>query len=395
MSKFLTAERIVSTALGLLLRETTLPRMVWRDAGGEFAGAKNDTISLRLPAYAPANTRAMRSGTTRDRDTLTERKVDVTLDTNVYKDIRISDEELSLDIGDFGGQVLNPVMLGIVQRLETELASEMTGATYAKTISFNTASDDAWKKLILPARTALNKAHVPMADRYLAVGAAIEEAMLGTDLFVKANESGGTDALTEAIIGRKAGFTIVSCPALPPLEAYAFHKTAYVMSQRAPIVPAGAPWGESRSFQGFALRVVRVLDSDKIEDILATDAWVGTNVVRDAGYFDANGVFVPSEGELGASVTLQTSAAADDIIDAAGHGFVLGDEVVFTALTGGAGLTTNRVYYVIAANLATDTFQVSATPGGSAVDFSTNITAGTVRKNGTELLVRAVKIAGS
>jgi len=82
----------------------------------------------------------------------------------------------------------------------------------------------------------------------------------------------------------------------------------------------------------------------------------------------------------GADVALANpSAAADDIIDtAAAHGFIAGDKVRFTALTGGAGLSTGVDYYVIAANLAATTFQVSTTPGGTAVNFTTDITAGTV-----------------
>ena len=57
----------LSTALGLLTRESALPRTVWRDPVGDFAGAKNDTISVRLPAYAPARTRVLRSGSARTR----------------------------------------------------------------------------------------------------------------------------------------------------------------------------------------------------------------------------------------------------------------------------------------------------------------------------------------
>lgn len=84
----------------------------------------------------------------------------------------------------------------------------------------------------------------------------------------------------------------------------------------------------------------------------------------------------------GSSITLANpSAAADDIIDTSGaHGLAAGDQVVFSALTGGAGLTTNTLYYVIAANLAATTFQVSLTSGGSAALFSTDITAGTALK---------------
>ena len=130
MSNFIKAEKVVATALGLLLRELTLPALVWRDAAGDFAGAKNDTISIRLPAYAPARTRALRSGGPLTTDEIFERKVDVTLDTDVYKRVNIDDELLTLDIADFGSQVLNPVLVGIAQKLEDELASEITGATY-------------------------------------------------------------------------------------------------------------------------------------------------------------------------------------------------------------------------------------------------------------------------
>jgi hypothetical protein len=95
---------------------------------------------------------------------------------------------------------------------------------------------------------------------------------------------------------------------------------------------------------------------------------------------------VPTDADDGAAVAIaNTSAAADDIIDTStAHGFVAGDRVVFTALTGGAGLTTNREYYVIAANLAASSFQVSTSVGGAAVNFTTDITAGSVRKNGNE-----------
>lgn len=102
MSDFIKATRVVSTALGLLVRELSLPQTVWRDAAGDFRGAKDDTISIRVHAYAPARKRALRSGAGRTKDTLHERKVDVTLDTDVYKDVGITDEELTLDIANFG-----------------------------------------------------------------------------------------------------------------------------------------------------------------------------------------------------------------------------------------------------------------------------------------------------
>lgn len=394
---FLTAERIVSTALGLLTRESALPRTVWRDPVGDFAGAKNDTISVRLPAYAPARTRVLRSGSARTKDALNERKVDLTLDTDIYKDVGISDEQMNLDIRDFGVQVLNPIAAGVVQEITSRVAAAMAVATYARSIAYTYATGNAWIDLILAAREYLNKAHVPAGDRFLAVGASIETELLSTDLFVRANESGdGGTALADATIGRKGGFTIVTAPELAPNEAYAYHRTAYAMSNKAPAVPAGAAFGTMRSQDGFAMRMVRGFDLDAVEDRTIFDSWLGVTAVTDEGYFDANGVWTPSQGDLGTPVTLALSAAVDDIVDTAtAHGFVAGDEVVFPTLTGGTGLTVGRIYYVIAANLAAQTFQVSATAGGAAINFTADITAGTVRKNGAVQMVRAVKIIGS
>jgi hypothetical protein len=84
-------------------------------------------------------------------------------------------------------------------------------------------------------------------------------------------------------------------------------------------------------------------------------------------------------GTVGAGITLATSAAADDIIDTAtAHGFVSGQPIEFASLTGGTGLTAGMVYFVLAASLAAQTFKISTVVGGTAVNFSTDITAGTV-----------------
>jgi len=90
-----------------------------------------------------------------------------------------------------------------------------------------------------------------------------------------------------------------------------------------------------------------------------------------------------SQGGSRSTFTLATSAAADDIFDTvADHGLLENDQVIFTTLTGGGGISvdsnpdTATPYYVIAANLAARTFQVSATQGGASINFTTDITAG-------------------
>lgn len=75
-----------------------------------------------------------------------------------------------------------------------------------------------------------------------------------------------------------------------------------------------------------------------------------------------------------------TSVAATDIFTKAAHGFSAGDLVLFTALTGGTGIKVSYPYFVVATNLATNTFSVSEKPGGAIADHTTNVTAGTVRR---------------
>lgn len=395
MSEFLKATKIASTALGVLRRETVLPNLLWRQSDADFRGAAGDTVSVRLPAYGQARTRALRSGASRTRDDLAEQKVDVTLDTGIYKDVRITDEELTLDIADFGTQVLNPMLSGVAETYENVAISAVSGATYARNIEFTYGTDDAWDDLVLVANELLNKARVPKAGRVLAVGAGIETELLATDMFVKANESGDPSAMQEALIGRKGGFTIVSVPGLDPDEAFAFHQTAFPLVNMAPAVPAGAPYGAMVSHDGTAIRVVRILDSDTIQDVLALDSWAGVGVTEDPGYFDSSGVWVPTEVTPGDPVTVASGAEATDIITANGHGFAAGDRVVFTSLTGGDGLNVGQSYYVIAANLGNNTFQVSETDGGAAADFTVDITAGSVQADAAGQLVRAVKVTAS
>jgi hypothetical protein len=91
-------------------------------------------------------------------------------------------------------------------------------------------------------------------------------------------------------------------------------------------------------------------------------------------------VYALTAGNALGTVTLATSAATDDIIDtAADHNMVAGQRVVFTALTGGTGLSTNVPYWVVATSLGARTFRVATTRGGTAIGFSADITAGTIQ----------------
>jgi len=296
-NSFIKAEQVISQMLGVLERDTVLAGLVWRDPVPSFVGAKGDTVSIRLPSYTSARTRAMRSNTALTIDELDETKVDITLDTHVYKAIGVTDEEMTLDIVDFGQQVTSPAMSSVVRKVDDALAAEMSDATYQHTVA---ATEDDPYTAIIEARIALNNANVPASNRFLAVGSNVELALLTSDRLSKVDTAGNSDALREAVIGRIGGFTAVSVPGLDPDIAVAGHRTAFVLSLVAPTVPAGASWGERRSYQGMSLRVLRDYDPTPAgggppKDRLLTDTFMGTATTKDRGTIDGDGRFVPTE----------------------------------------------------------------------------------------------------
>lgn len=72
-----------------------------------------------------------------------------------------------------------------------------------------------------------------------------------------------------------------------------------------------------------------------------------------------------------------TGTEATNLINHAGHTFVNNDPVTFTALTGGAGFTVGTTYFVVS-SVAGVSYQLSATSGGAAINFTTDISAGTI-----------------
>lgn len=104
-----------------------------------------------------------------------------------------------------------------------------------------------------------------------------------------------------------------------------------------------------------------------------TVAWVGRWSAITAGTFWGMG---PAGG--GARRQFNVSDAADvtaNTIDSPSHGLTAGTQIVVWAAAGAvlpAPLAEGTIYFVIAAGLTTDVFEVSATLGGSAIDITAN-----------------------
>jgi hypothetical protein len=93
------------------------------------------------------------------------------------------------------------------------------------------------------------------------------------------------------------------------------------------------------------------------------------------------------------TVYAATGVASTDVITATGNTFADGDRVVMPELTGGAGLTANVIYFV--RDRSTHTFKLAATKGGAAINFTTDISAGTISKVPTGKISGSPEVSGT
>lgn len=301
-NQFLKPSKIALTAVGLLYRELVVARTVWTDAinPGEFTGALDDTVNMRIPARRTARKRTLRAGTAITNDVSNEFSLPVKLDTDVYNGAPITDEELTLDIVEFGAQILTPQIIAVAEGVEDELVDEIQGATYPTAMNLNpdwtefrVSGKTDWYLVAARAAKLLDKNYVPASGRTLLIGANVKEEIVTSDRFTRNDSQGATanSVLEERIIGRIAGFTVVYSPSLDDDEAYAYHRTAFVLATRAPLVPRGANSASVRSvgdvggasgyYAGISVRWLSDYDYTNTTDRSLVNTWVGTATVLD------------------------------------------------------------------------------------------------------------------
>ncbi|MDQ8045253.1 MAG: P22 phage major capsid protein family protein [Patulibacter sp.] len=298
-NKFLKPSVIANASAGLLLPELVVARTVWTDAvnPGEFVGALDDTVSLRVPARRTSRKRTLRAGTTIVNDVSNEYSVPVKLDTDVYNGAPITDEELTLDIVDFGKQILRPQVLAVAEGVEDEIIDEIEGATYAAGMTIDptdteyvVSGETDWYLVALGASKALDLKNVPSGDRYLIVGTNVKYGILSSDRFSKYNEVGpdAADALRRASLGRIANFEVVHSTKIDPDAAYGYHRTAFVLATRAPAVPRGVAFaqiqaanGETAFYNGMSIRWLQDYDYTNTTNRSLVNTYVGTATVKD------------------------------------------------------------------------------------------------------------------
>lgn len=286
---FYTAEQVAKVAVAMATQDSFLGALVNRNFENDLlgGGGKGRTVNVRVPSALIARSRGIDDVTTNIvLDSLTETTVPVTLGEHIYNAVGLSEGDLSLNLEDFSKQVLSVQVDAVVDAVEEEVATALRGITLDTSIAWDEANP---VKTFTEIRKALRKRGVPQTGLNVVVGTNVYAALLDAKAITDVSESGSTAALRDGNVGQIRGFQIVESTRVDDDEIMAFHRDAFTLAVRAPIVPAGASFGQTVSNGGYSLRYLRDYDVTKTMDRSMVSTFAGVaamplyKVVRDYG----------------------------------------------------------------------------------------------------------------
>lgn len=293
---FLTPDIIARAALATLYETTVMSNLVHRDYEQEFQQV-GDTITIRRPTTFTAQEYNRVNGI--QVQNATETGVPLVLNHFADVSFAVTSEDLTLNILDFGAQLLNPAMEAISQKIDRDLhidtvanVTQEVGVVGGTNPPLAGANEYAWDnpRTMIDAGRVLTQRNVPTTNRRAVVGPITQAQWLGDDLFNRADARGDTEGLREANLGRRVfGFDpYVSQNVVQPGSAsgdsttevnLAFHQTAIALAFRPLALPRGAQNAAIANYKGFGLRVVYDYDIDQKQDVVSIDCLYGIKVL--------------------------------------------------------------------------------------------------------------------
>lgn len=276
-------EQAAKATLSSLRRLTLLPRTVRQDFSQEFVAGRGQTVNVLGPisagkakVYTKANRAARDAIQFND---IVQEWFPVTLDDQVYNAIRLPDDFATFTLEDMTRQVLRPQAESVVDELAAPLITEMSAIATDASIPKVAPDGSNFRQVLIKTRQVLNDRGIPAAGRTFAVGSDLEAAALSDELLQKVNESGTSDVLRDATIGRLFGFTIVADPKLASDFGIGYHKDAFAHVTRPSRQPDGAAFSASVAQDGYALRWIQHYNPLQLEDQSVVDTFYGATTL--------------------------------------------------------------------------------------------------------------------
>lgn len=264
----------------LVLRDNLVfARLCHRDFENEVA-FRGDTVHTRKPTKGTAKTWGGQTGTDAGEqievENLNARDLSIILNTLLYSAFIVEDRDASITIKELVAEYMIPFMDPMAQKVDDDLMTEFCTQTDIAGLTVTAvAYDDVGLAAamntddIVTARETLNSQQCPTEGRRLIVSNDHEADLLRTALFVQADQSGSTEALVNAQLGRKFGFDIYMSQNVPDAvdtdatpQSIAFHRNAIALVTRPLVAPPPSSGAMSayQALDGVAMRVVTAYD---------------------------------------------------------------------------------------------------------------------------------------
>ena len=284
----LTPDIIANQALATLSETLVMRPLIYTDLSSEFASAKiGDTVNVRKPAVFEAKTFNRSNGI--EVQDINEGSIPVKLDQ--FKDVSFSvtAEDLALNIEDFDTQILTPAMQAVALGIDTAILDLRKDIT--QTVGTAEGFEYSKPEALIDAGRILDQNLLPVEDRKAVVGPAFKASWLNTPILKNAGDSGSTEALRRASLGRDLfGFETfmtnnIKSPSGTPAvgeptteTGLAFHQSAFAFASAPLDVPPGAV-GQTVSYNGLSLRVVMQYDISRKATTVSVDTLFGVKTL--------------------------------------------------------------------------------------------------------------------
>lgn len=284
------ADQYINLALAALVRDSVLPRVFTILDGNRFKGAPSKTAGGVLGQALNYEMDRV-AGPARDYDW--RRRVDpiildrigtvtqqILLNKHIYHGVAVTNEQLTLDITNFGTQIATPQAKALREKLERAIVDGLQTLPFKRTDLDAPATIDPYR-YALNLRRVLNAQGTPEEGRVLLVGDGVESWLLESDRLSRLSETGSTSALRQATLGDLAGFRVVRTSLIGEDEVFAMHPSAMLVANLAPEQPLGNVYAARQGFQGMSMLLTRDYDTSYQQSRSVISTYFGINSVND------------------------------------------------------------------------------------------------------------------
>lgn len=282
-------EQITQLGVQALQSRAWVPQIFTMFPGDRFKGALNDTLTWTTGRFTVARDYEWRTRLSPVQlDRIGTTHATVKLDQHLTQATAVTNEQVTMDLTSFAGEILEPQLRAINDRITFHVMKGLRDAPLART-DINASTGDDPYAVALQAHLALQREGVPGDGRFWIVGANAEEWLLSSDVLLDPNR-GGNSLARDNSLGRIRGFEVVSGSALiGENEMFFGHKSGLLVANIAPEAPMDVPNSGRYSGNGFSL-MGTLMYSDRYQSTTSTlSTYLGVNSVNDQMELEPDG----------------------------------------------------------------------------------------------------------